>query len=70
MYKDSCIKWIQLAQDGILWGFGESSSSVKGEKFVDQLSGYRFVKQDFVPWSWLLKLMILVAKRRVEIVVT
>jgi len=36
------------------------SSSVKGGKFLDQLSDYRLLKKDFAPWSWLVPTLFLV----------
>jgi hypothetical protein len=31
----------------------ESSGSIKGGEFLDQLSDYQLFKKDSVPWSWL-----------------
>jgi len=50
------VDWIQLAQDrnrkaGSCEHSNGTSASIKGEKFIDQLSDSQLINKNSVPWS-------------------
>jgi len=49
-----CLRWGTSSR--VLWIRNEPSDSIKGEKFLDQLSDCQLHKNDSAPCGWLLKM--------------
>lgn len=54
--------WIRLVQDGLASGsyedVNEPLGSIKGKDFLGQLADYELLKNDFLPWSSLVSVLI------------